>query len=286
MNESSGTVHCGGYKFNYYRRGSGIPVLVIGSSIYYPRLFPGERYAGCELIFLDHRGFVQPLQPDAPELKGLDPILEDMECARQQLGLQDMILMGHSGHAFMAMAYAQKYPQHVQKLVLLNTAPSNSRERQKQSAEAFERNASPERKNQFMQQMALLEEDIRREPGRRFAHMCIRAGAQSFFDYTFDAAHHWAGVQMNMPVIDFLWGEVFASLDLAASIRSCAKPVFLGLGRHDYLVGPLSLWDDFADGTCPHVRTAVFECSGHNPMFEEPDTFERELMDWLFPRQK
>ena len=103
-----------------------------------------------------------------------------MEYARQILQLDTLIVLGHSGHAFMAMAYATAYPQHVQKLVLLNTAISNSQERQQQSLSYFEAHASMERKHQFAHEIALLEQDLKKEPERRFVHMCIRMGAHSF----------------------------------------------------------------------------------------------------------
>lgn len=280
-NYTNGIIQCDGYILHYERRGAGPAVLVIGSSLYYSRLFPPDRFAGSELIFLDHRGFGRPLRAEALQRKGLVPIIEDIEHARQQLGLAEFTILGHSGHAFMAMAYGKRYPQHVRRLVLLNTAPSNSAGRQRESAECFERQADPERRSWFTRQMALLEEDIRREPERRFAHMCCRMGAQSFYDYTYDSTALWDGVQMNMPVIDYLWGEVFAEIDLLTELHTCAKPVFLGLGRYDYLVGPVTLWDALDKAPNSLVTKVVFERSGHNPMFEEPERFEQALALWL-----
>ncbi|MNO50753.1 Proline iminopeptidase [compost metagenome] len=273
-------IYSDGFELNYSVKGTGIPILVIGSSVYYPQLFSEDLYATFQFIFLDHRGFVKPPRTLQPEDYRLDKVLDDIETARQNLNLTNFILLGHSGHAFMALEYAKKYPNHVQKVVLLNSAPTNSKERQRQSFAFFNETASPERKRQFEMDIALLESDIQKDPERRFVHMCIRMGAQSFYDYTFDAAYMWEDVYTNMSIIDHLWGEAFGELNLIQSLSKFNKPVFIGLGRYDYLVAPVSLWDS-VDETYAHVKKVIFEHSGHNPMFEEPRTFDKELSKWI-----
>lgn len=279
MNTQS-TIMSDGLVLNVSIHGSGMPILVVGSRIYYPRLFSERLYTQFQLIFLDHRGFVKPRRSLEPEDYTLDKVLDDIETARQALGLENFIILGHSGHAFMALEYAAKYPEHVGKVILLNSAPTNSLERQQQSFASFNETASPARKRQFETDIALLEDDIQREPERRFVHMCIRMGAHSFYDYAYNAASMWEGVFTNMPVMDHLWGEAFAQLNLIETLKGFTKPVFIGLGRYDYLVGPVSLWDT-VDGSQENVKKVIFEKSGHNPMFEEPELFDSILTDWI-----
>ncbi|MGG3280197.1 alpha/beta fold hydrolase [Paenibacillus solani] len=277
---TQGTIMSEGFALNVSIHGNGKPILVVGSSVYYPRLFSEQLYSSFQLIFLDHRGFVQPPRTLEPEDYTLDKVLDDIEKARQALGLEDFIILGHSGHAFMALEYTKKYPEHVRKVVLLNTAPTNSLERQQQSIAFFNETACSERKRQFEADIPLLEEDNRREPERRFAHMCIRMGAHSFYDYAYDAGFMWDGVFTSMPVLDHLWGEAFARLNLIDSLKEVDIPVFIGLGRYDYLVSPVSLWDA-VEGTQKNVKKVIFEKSGHNPMFEEPELFNAVLTDWI-----
>ncbi|WP_155592272.1 alpha/beta fold hydrolase [Lysinibacillus cavernae] len=270
---------CDGFELNYSVKGHGQPILVVGSSIYYPRLFSENFSQHFQLIFIDHRGFVKPPRPLKQADYTLDKIVEDIELARQILKLDDLIILGHSGHAFMAMAYAKSYPQHVQKVILLNTATTNSQERQQQSLSYFETNASAERKKQFEHDMAFIEQDLKKEPERRFVHMCIRMGAHSFYDFTFNAASMWDSVYTNMEVIDYLWGVAFAEQDLIQLIYQLNKPIFVGLGKYDYLVAPVSLWK--AVECVPNVKKVIFEKSGHNPMFEEPESFDEQLIEWI-----
>jgi len=193
--------------------------------------------------------------------------------------LEHFIILGHSGHAFMAMAYTNTYPQHVRKVILLNTATTNSQERQQQSLSFFDANASVARKKQFERDIAFLAQDLKKEPERRFVHMCIRMGAHSFYDYSFNATAMWEGVYTNMEVIDYLWGRAFAEQDLLQLTRSFPKPVFVGLGRYDFLVAPVSLWEAIEDTS--QVKKVIFEQSGHNPMFEEPELFDEQLISWI-----
>lgn len=60
----------------------------------------------------------------------LAEVVEDIELIRQQLGIESMYVLGHSGHGFMAMAYAEKYGEHVEGIILSNLAPTNTQERQ------------------------------------------------------------------------------------------------------------------------------------------------------------
>ena len=71
-----------------------------------------------------------------------------------------------------------------------------------------------ERKHQFAHEIALLEQDLKKEPERRFVHMCIRMGAHSFYDFMFNATSMWDNVHPNMEIIDYLWGVAFAEQNL------------------------------------------------------------------------
>ena len=81
-------------------------------------------------------------------------------------------------------------------------------------------------------------------------------------------------------MFDYVWGEVFRDIDITQNLNRLKAPVFLALGRYDYLVPPAYLWEKvrhkFKDLT---VR--VFERSSHAPQFEESDLFDKELLEWI-----
>ncbi|OIS62164.1 alpha/beta hydrolase [Bacillus subtilis] len=278
--EHTGICHSDGFDLAYRIEGEGAPILVIGSAVYYPRLFSSDIKQKYQWIFVDHRGFAKPKRELREEDSRLDAVLADIERMRTFLQLEDVIILGHSGHAFMALEYARTYPEHVRKVVLFNTAPDNSEERQRKSESFFMETASPERKKRFETDIANLPQDIEKDPERRFVHMCIRAEAKSFYQERPHAAALWDGVFTNMPIMDELWGNTFARLNLIQRLADVQVPVYIGLGRYDYLVAPVALWDTVAD-LYPHVEKVIFEKSGHQPMLEEPQAFEQSFRKWL-----
>ena len=278
--ERMGICHSDGFDLSYRIEGEGAPILVIGSAVYYPRLFSSDIKQKYQWIFADHRGFVKPKRELRAEDLRLEAVLADIERLRTSLQLEDMVILGHSGHAFMALEYARTYPEHVRKVALFNTAPDNSEARQRKSESFFMETASLERKKRFEKDIANLPLDIKKDPERRFVHMCIHAEAKSFYQERPHAAALWDGVFTNMPIIDELWGHTFAQLDPIQRLADVQVPVYIGLGRYDYLVAPVTLWDA-VDGLYPHVEKVIFEKSGHQPMLEEPQAFDQSFSKWM-----
>jgi proline iminopeptidase len=76
-----------------------------------------------------------------------------------------------------------------------------------------------------------------------------------------------------------VWGIIFRDIDICKGPEKFNKPVFLALGKFDFLTGPVELWNDrkkcFKD-----IAIRVFEKSSHSPQFEEPRIFDNELLTW------
>ena len=85
---------------------------------------------------------------------------------------------------------------------------------------------------------------------------------------------------MNMDFLIYVWDTLFAEIDITQGLDALDRPVFLALGRYDFLVAPPSSWDavksHFKDLT---VR--IFEKSGHTPQYEQSALFDSELLTWM-----
>ena len=77
------------------------------------------------IIFYDQRCCGHSTGTLTSEQINIDQYVEDLEQLRQNLHLEKFYLLGHSWGGFLAMSYAIKYPQHIEKLVLANSAPCN-----------------------------------------------------------------------------------------------------------------------------------------------------------------
>ena len=278
----SGTIAAGRFRLGYRIEGTGRPAIVIGSSVYYPRVFSQDLRKHLRLVFLDHRGFTaSPGTVDRSEF-ALDTLLEDVERARKQLGLDRVVVIGHSGHAYMALEYAKKHREHVSHVVLIGISPDLSAASREDAERYWNESVWPERKAALEANMrALPDAELAKLKGRElFVRGYVRDGPRSWFDPRFDSTPLWEGVEINMDMFDYVWGEVFRDIDITRGLETFDRPVLLALGRYDFLVAPPSSWDrvrpKFRDLT---VR--VFERSGHTPQHDEAPLFDAELLRWL-----
>lgn len=278
-----GAVRSGSFELGYSAEGSGKPAIVIGSSVYYPRTFSSELREALRLIFVDHRGFARSSGSVTTSECTLDIVLADIELVREHLGLDKIVIIGHSGHGYMALEYAKKYPQRVSHVVMIGTGPSHSEANMQLAEQYWQEAVCPARKEKLERDLRLLPAEIAASPETRFVTYCLRMGARSWCDHTFDAADLWRGVHVNMPVFDHLWGEVFRDIDITKGLDALDAPVFLALGRFDYLVAPYSAWAPYRK-SFRDLTVRVFDRSGHTPQLEESSLFDAELLAWIASR--
>lgn len=278
-----GSLAAGPFELAYTVEGEGRPVFVIGSAVYYPRTFSAGLRRSLQLVFADHRGFARATGPYGPDDYTLDRVIADMEALRERLGLDKMVVVGHSGHGFLALEYAKRYPERVSHVVMIASRPSNGPVHAEWTERHWQEAVCPERKARQDAEWARLPADLEADPDRRFITFCLRMGPRSWYDAAFDAAPLWADVPVNMPVMDHLWGEAFRDIRIEDGLEALQVPVLLALGRHDYLVGPESAWDAYRDRFAD-LTVKVFERSSHTPQLEESALFDAELLSWLDSR--
>jgi proline iminopeptidase len=104
--------------------GRGVPCVVVhggpGAGSYgleHLGLQPLE--SSLQLIYLDQRGSGRSASSPRHNY-ALARQVQDLEELRQRLGLRQWVLLAHSFGGVIATAYAQRYPEHVQALVLVN----------------------------------------------------------------------------------------------------------------------------------------------------------------------
>jgi len=273
-------LNAGKFKLHYCIKGQGLPAIVIGSAIYYPRTFSENLCKYLKLIFMDHRGFASTsTQLDVSDFN-LDVILDDIEHLRQKLGLEQVIIIGHSGHGFMAVEYAKKYPKHVSHVIIIAMGPNNSTANQAAADQYFQDSVCLKRKAILEENLQFLPQELEIAPERRFITFCLRLGARSWYNYQFDASPLWQDVQVNMQIIDYLWGAVFRDIDITKGLEDFNKPVFLALGKFDFLVAPFFSWNAIRQ-KFKNLTIRLFEKSSHTPQYEESEIFDKELLEWI-----
>ncbi len=281
MFENIRTIIKDGFKFSYLIEGHGFPLIIIGSPLYYPKFFSTLFKQHFQCIHIDHRGFAPSTIQNRPESDfHFDKIFDDILFIKKALMLEKTFIMGHSGHAFMALEFAKAYPDEVLGQILVGFTPDYSAKTHQIAHDFFEKKAESKRKELFAQNISQVTEKIKQEPDRRFVHFCLAAGPKSFYEYDYDATKDWENVTTNMKAIDYLWGVLFRDIDIKKNLNRIKSPTFLGIGKFDFLIGPEYLWDDYKCDF-PLLTFKVYKKSAHYPFWEEPEEFDADLLHWL-----
>lgn len=280
--EKTGSVDRDGFKLRYCIEGKGQEALVIGSSIYYPRSFSQNLRNSLRLHFVDYRGFAKPPASGINELPSFNEIIDDIEKVRQQLSLKQCIVIGHSAHALLALEYAKKYPKHVSHVVMIGISPNLGPEYSTMAERNWEESVWPERKAALAERILEFSDErlAQLPPAEKFVKWNVRRAPQSWFDFRFDSSSLWEGILPNMPILDFFYGVALRDLDITQGLENFHLPIFLALGRFDYIIAPASSWDPFRP-KFKHLTVRIFERSAHSPHYEEQTLFDAELLKWL-----
>jgi proline iminopeptidase len=279
---NSGTIAVDEFNLRYKIEGEGKPGLVIGDTKYCPQTYSNLLRKHLKFVFLDHRVFApSPGKLDTTSYS-LEKILHDVETARRQLNLGKIIVIGHSGNAYLALEYAKKYAEHVSHVVMIGIAPKLGPEYAPLIERTWEESVDPVRKK-------IMQENLQKLPDEKIANLkgdqafiqwYIRNGPHIWYDPHFDSTPLWEGVEINMDIFNYIWGSVFRDIDITQNLDKLSAPVFLALGRYDNIVAPAYTWDPFRP-KFQDLTIRIFEKSGHTPQLEQPDLFDEELLKWL-----
>lgn len=281
----SGDVPVEGGSLRYTIEGSGPPILVLGSTSYYRRTFsPGLRLHAT-LVFVDVRHFGR-LEPGYdPVGTSLETYARDIERVRAEIGLGSAMVLGHSHHGNLALEYARRHPDAVTHLVLAGSPPVGVRATQ-EAGQRYWRSQATDRRRRLLRanRSALESSDVAgRSDAEAFVARYVADGPRYWYDPTFDASPLWKDVPVNMKAID-AFRRLFEDFDLESVLRPLRRiPTLVMMGRHDYVVPP-TLWGE-ATAMPEHLSLHVFDRSGHTPQLEEPEAFDRTLMEWLDGRR-
>lgn len=276
--EEAGNIEIDGFNLKYRSEGTGQDVLVIGSSIYYPRSFSQNLRKFLRLHFVDYRGFAE-----GPEVVlTFDTLLNDLDILRQKLGLKKFVVVGHSAHGLLALEYAKKHKKYVSHVVIIGMPPHMRSDHIAMAQKNWDESVWPERKAAFERNVKLMpDEKLNQLPRDQwFIQMNFRNVPKSWYNYNFDSSHLWNGVKPNTYVLDQMYLRFVREIDVPEGLELLDIPVLLVYGRFEFLVAPVHSWDPLRP-KFKNLTIRIFEKSAHSPQYEEPSLFDAELLKWL-----
>ena len=277
--ETSGIVSVEGAELHYVIEGKGTPCIVLGHSESQRRILSRELRNHFRWVFMDLRHDARSHSSLEIFKITLDTYLDDIDKVRRTLGLDKIVVFGHSIHSYIALEYARKYPEYTSHVIMTGNTPY--RVTAEAVDEFWESDASDERKMILEQNWGKISDDelSRMSPKERTVKTYMAMTPKLFYDPRYDLSWIYEVVESDRDLSNHLFQVIFKDYDIAKRPGRVEMPVFLAIGRYDYL-WPYFAWDDRKD-VLPDFSYNLFEKSGHFPMVEEQGSFDKKLIGWI-----
>jgi pimeloyl-ACP methyl ester carboxylesterase len=241
-------------------------------------------------VFYDQRGSLRSPAPDASIT--YDGFTEDLESLRAELGVERLNLVAHSMGAVVASAYAAKYPDRLQRLVLVapaylkNPMPEEDKALRHKGFEAAQAFAARPEVQRELERYGLERSDRPLTSREETARYRIDLARRMLFDVT-----KWRHLTGGRATFNRRIGGVIEPTyppdgwDFLAHFSRGGYPVTILVGDHDLVDFGTPLLSKWTAGLA-NVQLAVIENAGHLIWIDQPRAFTRGLRNALTERPK
>ena len=268
----------------YRRLGSGPTLVCHGGGPGFSSLYLGDLGGldeRLELIQLDPRGTGGADRPTDPRAYAIHDYVDDVEELRRHLGLERISLFGHSHGGLIAMAYAARHPDNVERLILASTL---ARWAPGQEAAMEQAVASHADEPWYADAKAALEAE---QAGgfatdEELAELAFREFPFYFRRYGDEERAYVERLRGEMPNADTLRlfnQEIFASFDLRPEVEKITAPTLVVTGADDFITGPPSA-AEIEQGLSEVAKVVIPNC-GHFVFVEAPEAFTEAVASFL-----
>ena len=231
-----------------------------------------------ELLVIDPRGTGASDPPPDDRAYRQEDYVADLEELRQELGAEQIDLLGHSHGGFVAMAYAAAHPKRVRRLVLVATAPRFAREYDERVRALWEASDDPAiavALDARLKRMARSHEEDDERMRLRMLELRLyfrRAEGVEWLGGVFGQE------PPNLAALMLFNAETAPQYDNRAELPLIEAPTLLLSGELDFFGPPantemLELVQD--------ARSVVLSDAGHFVWFDDPDRFRAEVTRFL-----
>ncbi len=280
-----------GYKINVETLGEGDPIFFFaggpGNSHDYMEGNFGHYYKTHQVVFIDMLG--RGFSDDAKDVDeySIENDVYIAEQVRQKLKLDKITVIGHSYGSVVAQAYAIKYPENVDKMVLISGFHSG--EMWQANCDSYNHYAKthyPEKWKQVDSLRALgyiSSDTIFNQVYGSFpvkyvyyhdTNLKQRVPKTRYRGWNFDVYFGIIGRDA-----DFFVGGDMIDTDFRRDLKKLNIPTLIIAGRYDGVSTPE--YNVQYKTYMPKAQFVMFEKSGHNPYLEEPEKFYKLLDDFL-----
>lgn len=233
------------------------------------------------IIWLDPRGTASSTAPEEAHAYKLEHYAADIEAVCDNLGLEQIALLGFSHGGMVAMRHAIDYPERLTKLVLLDTAPALDDAAGVRIAAAMDRRqAEP----WYPEVRRLIDADETAPDDATAFHELLTIMPMYFHRWDTTAQAFIDGLRGSSfhSRVGSSWAAEQATMDLRPELSRIATPTLVVVGDDDFICDVTSA-HEMAD-RIPGAELTVIEDAGHFPWVEQPAAFRAALDRFLTGR--
>jgi pimeloyl-ACP methyl ester carboxylesterase len=218
------------------------------------------------VIAYNARGYPPSDVPSDPDAYSLDQIVDDLRGLLTGLGIESAHVGGLSMGGGLSVAFALTHPNMCRSIIVASAGsgsdnPEEFRAQQRATAEIFEREGLRERQNYEWSPTRI--QLLNKDP----------ISAKLFLDQYFN--HSALGRALTMRGIQAKRPPLY---DYEAKLKQLDVPALIMIGDEDEPCVQPAL---FLKRTIPRSGLAVFPKSGHAINLEEPELFNRQVLEFL-----
>ena len=231
-----------------------------------------------ELLVIDPRGTGASDPPPDDRAYRQEDYVADLEELRQELGAEQIDLLGHSHGGFVAMAYAAAHPKRVRRLVLVATAPRFAREYDERVRALWEASDDPAiavALDARLKRMARSHEEDDERMRLRMLELRLyfrRAEGVEWLGGVFGQE------PPNLAALMLFNAETAPQYDNRAGLPLIEAPTLVISGELDFFDPPANA--EILE-LVPDARSVVPSDAGHFVWFDDPDRFRAEVTRFL-----
>jgi proline iminopeptidase len=224
-----------------------------------------------KVVLYDQRGVGRSSRIAPGQSCTLRDQIEDLDALRAHIGAERIDLLGHSWGGYLAMAYAARYPQHIRRLLIVDSA-------------------APKWGDTVFLFKNIFPEGVEREDADEFAsQLGDKAAAgrslREYFSMLFyspekrDAALAKMDEGSENPEVNETINKDLERYDLNPELPKYRFPTMVMTGRFDINVAPVVAFK--IHKAIAGSEFVVFDRSGHMPFYEEPEKFVQTVEGFL-----
>lgn len=276
------TVNREQYKIHFSEVKGKMPIFIYGLGTLMRRTLSENFYHHFNIystdLYWEHR---KALEDPASNLT-IRKIIDDIQVIVTQLQLDKYILCGHSTFGIIALEAAKHDPR-IAGVIMVGSPPNWNQHTWQTANQIFASSASNERKENDAKRRANYELVKKPNENECSINGYIRDTARYWKDFTRSdqfLKQLWEGVEADNAMFNVFFDQLLPNHHYDAHLEKIQCPVLLVGGPYDYDCVPLQLWQEakkpknFDMKVCPE--------SGHWPNFEEPELFDKYVLEWSY----